>query len=219
MEKKIPIIIVDDHEIFRNGLAMVINRLKYTEIVGEASNGQEFLELIESTVCDIVFMDIEMPVMNGIEATSRAKEKYPDLKIIALSMFGEEEYLQNMLDAGVSGFLLKNINKTDIDRAIRMISEGKNYFSEELLSFFTKRYISDRKSDHIETKLTIRELEVLQLIAKGLTDQEIADKLFISQRTVNGHRANLISKTGSKNTVNLLIYAIKNKLVDLDEIE
>ncbi|PLW99479.1 MAG: DNA-binding response regulator [Marinilabiliales bacterium] len=213
MEQKVKIFLVDDHEIFRNGLAMVIGKLKYAELIGEASSGEQFLEALENNVPEIVFMDIQMPGMGGIEATKIALEKKPDLKIAALSMFGEEEYLQNMLEAGACGFLLKNITKSDLDQAIRFLNEGKNYFSPELLQYFTQRYISDKKSEESPVKLSDRELEVLQLIAKGYTDAEIGEKLFISQRTVNGHRANLISKTGSKNTVNLLIYAIRHKLV------
>lgn len=219
MEAQIRVTIVDDHEIFRNGLAMVIGKLKYADVVAEYSNGSEFLEGLGTVETDIIFMDIQMPVMNGIDATKAALKANPDLRIVGLSMFGEEEYLQNMIDAGARGFLLKNISKTEIDQAIRFIMDGNNYFSPELLSFFTKRYISDRKAENEDIKLSKRELEVLQRIAKGYTDNEIAEELFISQRTVNGHRANLISKTGSKNTVNLLIYALKNKLVDLSELE
>lgn len=215
MEANLRVMIVDDHEIFRKGLAMVINKSKNAKVVAEAGNGQEFLDIIEKEKIDLVFMDIEMPVMNGIEATRTALQKYPEMKIVALSMFGEEEYLQQMVDAGVKGFLLKNIGKDDLYRAMQLISEGKNYFSEELLQFFTRKYIQPPKHETSDVNLTKRELEILQLIAEGYTDSEIADKLFISQRTVNGHRASLIAKTGSRNTVNLLTYAIKNGLVQM----
>lgn len=209
------IIIVDDHEIFRKGLTMVINRFAHSTVVAEASNGQELLDVLETTECDIILMDIQMPVMGGIQATQVVTEKYKDVSVVALSMFGEENYLQSMLEAGAQGFLLKNIGKDKLYKAIEIIAEGNNYFSEELLSFFTKKYINPDKNREDLPKLTKRELEVLSLISKGLTDKEIADKLFISERTVNGHRANLISKTGSKNTVNLLIYAIKHKLIEI----
>jgi|WetSurMetagenome_2_1015567.scaffolds.fasta_scaffold171419_1 DNA-binding NarL/FixJ family response regulator len=215
MEEKIKIMVVDDHEIFRNGLIMIINKLKYAKVVAEASNGNDFLDKLPEALPDIVFMDIEMPGMNGIEATRLAREKFPDLKIIALSMFGEDEYLQHMIDAGVCGFLLKNINRDGLDRAIRCVIEGKNYYSEELMAIFARKYVEQDKKVENDADLTKRELEVLQLIAEGLTDQEIADKLFLSMRTVNWHRANLIAKTGSKNTVNLITYAIKNKLVNI----
>ena len=126
MEKCIEIMIVDDHEIFRKGLAMVINKSKNMKVTAEAKDGSEFLDVIEKIKPDIIFMDIQMPVMNGIEATKAALSKYPTLKIVALSMFGEEEYLQNMVDAGVQGFLLKNISKEDLYRAIQLISDRKS---------------------------------------------------------------------------------------------
>jgi DNA-binding NarL/FixJ family response regulator len=217
MENKIKVIVVDDHELFRNGIAMVINKLKYAEIVAEASNGIELINILEKQKADVIFMDIKMPEMNGIEATLLALKKDPSLKIIALSMFGEEEYLQNMIDAGAKGFLTKNIKKNELDIALRLIADGKNYYSEELLQFFTNKFI---KKETVESgpdlhNLTQRELEVLKLVAEGYSNQEIADKLFISQRTVDGHKANLISKTGSKNIVHLLVYAIKNKLLEI----
>ena len=215
-QEKIKIIVVDDHELFRKGLTMVINKLKNSKVVAEASNGQEFLEIIKSTDADIVFMDIKMPVMNGIEASKKALEYNPDLKIIALSMFGEEEYLQKMIDAGVVGFLLKKSNIEDINRAINLVYHGKNCFSEELLSYFTKKFISPKESERPDFTLSKREIEVLQLISQGLSNQEIADRLFISKRTVDGHKANMIVKTGSTNIVNLLIYAIKYKLIEIE---
>jgi DNA-binding NarL/FixJ family response regulator len=215
MEEKIKIIVVDDHEIFRNGLVMIINKLKYARVLVEACNGQEFLDALAEHDPDLVFIDIEMPVMNGIEATRKALEMKPGLKMIALSMFGEDAYLHQMIDAGVSGFLLKNINKEGLDRAIRCVMEGKNYYSEELMAIFARKYVAPSVKTDPDAELTKRELEVLQLIAEGLTDQEIADKIFLSIRTINWHRANLISKTGSKNTVNLITYAIKNNLVKL----
>ena len=215
MPDKIKIMVVDDHELFRKGLTMVINKLKYAEVIGEAHNGKEFLNMLKQYSPDVVFMDIKMPELNGIDATRMALERNPDLKIIALSMFGEEEYLQQMINAGVMGFLLKKSNIEDIDRAIQLVSQGKNCFSEDLLCYFTKKYIKTKEPETPEFTLTKRELEVLQLITQGLSNQEIADKLFISKRTVDGHKANMIVKTGSTNIVNLLVYAIKNKLIEI----
>lgn len=213
MEKNIStnskVFIVDDHEIFRKGFAMVVGSFDGIELCGEASNGKEFLDMIEGVAADLVFMDIKMPLMNGIDATKTALERIPGLKIVALSMFGEEKYLQSMIEAGAVGFLLKNVKRDELDVAIRLILEGGNYYSEELLSFFTKKYISKP-----ETDISKRELEILQLVAKGFTNQEISDKLFISLRTVEGHKTNLIQKTGSKNIVNLLIYAMKHNLIE-----
>jgi len=212
MTTKTQVIIVDDHEIFRKGFAMVIGTFPDIELVGEASNGQEFLDLIEKTKPDLVFTDIKMPVLNGIDASRIAMERFPDLKIVALSMFGEEKYLQSMMEAGAIGFLLKNVKREELEIAIKLYLQGKNYYSEELLMFFTKKYISNKPDSDISK----RELEVLDFVAKGFTNQEISDKLFISLRTVEGHKTNLIQKTGSKNIVDLLIYAIKNGLIKIE---
>lgn len=213
-DKKVKIIVVDDHEFFRKGVILTISKFKYAEVTAEAVNGIDFLEKMNKTKADIALMDIKMPGMNGIEATKKALQKYPDLKIVALSMFGEEEYLESMIEAGVSGFLLKNVNREGLDYALRSIAEGKNYYSEELMPFFTKKYINKFNEDN-QAKLTRRELEVLELVSQGYNNREIAEKLFISIRTVTNHRANLNMKTGSKNTVTLLSYAIKNNLVKM----
>ncbi len=210
MNKKSRVVIVDDHEIFRKGFGMIINTFDDCEIIGEASNGQEFLDMFMEDTIDLVFMDIKMPVLNGIDATRIALEQKPEMKIVALSMFGEEKYLQSMIEAGATGFLLKNVKREELEIATKLLLEGKNYYSEELLVFFTKKYINNKP----DADISKREIEVLQLIAKGLTNQEISDKLFISLRTVEGHKTNLIQKTGSKNIVNLLIYAMKNSLID-----
>ncbi len=208
------IILVDDHEIFRNGLKMVLGKLKYTKVIAEASNGLEFLELLADHQPDVVLIDIEMPVMNGIEATERALKTHPDLKMIALTMFNEDEYIQSMIDSGVKGFLLKNINKETLDKAIQTVLNGGNYYSEELFNFFTKQVSKvDERSKVDIVKFTRREKEILQLVCEGLSNKEIADILFVSERTVVGHKTNLLQKTGCKNTISLMSYAIKNKLV------
>ena len=164
---------------------------------------------------DIVLIDIQMPQMNGIEATEKALEEYPDLKIVALTMFEDEEYLQSMIDAGAKGFLLKNITKDVLDQALHAISSGNNYYSPELLEFFTRKAIKEPKEDDGDIHFTRREKEILQLICDGLSNKEIADKLFISERTVVGHKSNLLSKTNCKSTIGLLSFAIKNKLVEV----
>ncbi|MDD3637495.1 MAG: response regulator transcription factor [Candidatus Dojkabacteria bacterium] len=214
MDPVIRIIIVDDHEIFRGGLRMVINKLGYVKVVGEAADGQEFLQLIETVETDLVLMDIEMPVMNGIEATKRALERKPELKIIALTMFKEDAYIQSMMEAGVKGFLIKNISKDVLDRALQAVYNGKTYYSEELWDYFTKAVSKEEKPDD-DINITPRELEVLELLAEGLNNKEIADRLFVSERTIVGHKSNLMAKTNCKNTVALLAYAIRNKLIEI----
>lgn len=214
-DDKINIIIVDDHEFFRNGLKMVINRLKYARVIGEASNGSEFLDLLKGKEPDIVLIDIQMPVMNGIEATKRALEVYPDLRIVALTMFDDEEYVQSMIDAGAKGFLLKNITKEVLDQALQAIQSGNNYYSPELWEFFTRKVVREPRQDEEDVQLTRREKEILALICDGLSNKEIADRLSISERTVIGHKSNLLSKTNTKSSVGLLSYAIKNRLVEI----
>ncbi|MCK9448530.1 MAG: response regulator transcription factor [Bacteroidales bacterium] len=210
----IRIVIADDHEIFRSGLKMVIGRLGYARVVAEASNGMELLELLENEETDLVIMDIDMPVMNGIEATSRVLEKWPDIKVIALTMYKDDVYIQTMIEAGVKGFLIKNIRKDILDRAIQAVYHGKTYYSEELWDYFTKTIAGeDKKEPAID--LTKREMEVLELLAEGLNNKEVAKRLFVSERTVVGHKSNLMSKTNTKNTVSLLAYAIKNRLIEI----
>jgi DNA-binding NarL/FixJ family response regulator len=214
MDPVIRIIIVDDHEIFRSGLRMVINKLGYARVVGEADDGLEFLKLIETVETDLVLMDIEMPNMNGIEATRLAMEKQPSLKIIALTMFKEDAYIQSMMEAGVKGFLIKNISKDVLDRALQAVYNGKTYYSEELWDYFTKAVSKEEKAVD-EINITPREQEVLELLAEGLSNKEIADRMFVSERTIVGHKSNLMAKTNCKNTVALLAYAIKNKLIEI----
>ncbi len=213
MDTQVKIIIVDDHEIFRNGLKMVLGKLSYIQVVGEAENGQQFLDIIRTTSCDLVLMDIEMPVMSGIDATRQALKEQADLKVIALTMFNEDEYIQSMMDAGVKGFLIKNITKETLDKAIRTVQGGGNFYSEELFNFFTRRVVPEEKQETVDIKLTSREKEILQLLSEGLNNKEIADILYVSERTVVGHKSNLLAKTGCKSAISLLAFAIKNKLV------
>ncbi|TVQ15722.1 MAG: DNA-binding response regulator [Bacteroidetes bacterium] len=218
--KKLQIMIVEDQHIFRKGLIMLLKEIPAVSIFGEASNGEEFLQMIEKERPDIVFMDIQMPVMNGIEATKQALDLYPGLKIVAISMFGDEEYLVSMIEAGVKGFLLKTVEEYELQKAIDLVADNKNYFSDELLPVLTNSLVN-RKSKpenaepELKEDLTKREVEVLDLICKGYTIKEIADQLFISQRTVDGHKANLFRKTGVDSSVKLVTFAIKNSLYKL----
>lgn len=212
---KIKIITVDDHHIFRSGLNLVLNQIESVEVIAEAGNGQEFLNTLIVHTPDIVFIDIRMPVMDGIEATKKAIELYPNIKIIAISMFGEEENLENMIKAGARGFLLKNIDAREIEYALKQVYKGKNYYSSELLPYFTNKFINPEEKIKSDISLTQREIEILKLVAKGLTNKEIASQLYISKRTVDGHKANILAKTDSKNVVLLLLYALKHGLVKL----
>lgn len=214
-DKNLKILIVDDHEFFRNGLKMVVNRLKYASVVGEASNGKEFLELQREKHADLVLLDLQMPIMDGIEASEIAIKEFPSLKIVILTMFDDEEYIDKMMDIGVHGFLLKNITKELLDQALQSIASGNTYYSPELWSYFGKKFADQKKDDKTELHFTRREKEILQLICDGLSNREISEELFISERTVIGHKSNLLSKTNCKSTISLLSFAIKNKLVTI----
>ena len=166
---------------------------------------------------DILLMDIEMPEMNGIDATIEAMKMKPNLKIIVLSMYGDEQYYYKMIDAGAKGFLLKNSGIDKVVTAIQKVAEGESFFSEELLVNILNN-MRDNKSETPETvdnDISERELEILYHVCKGLSNQEIADELFISKRTVDKHRANLLSKTGCRNTAALVMYAIKNNIIEI----
>lgn len=209
------IALVDDHKLFREGLKILLSNLKEVEKVLEAEDGKGFLELIEKEMPDLVLMDIEMPNLDGIDATQEAMEKYPDLKIIALSMYGDDAYYYRMIDAGAKGFLLKNSDFDQVKEAIETVLEGSNYFSEELLYSLIKGFKSNQKQWSTGEELSDREIEILYLICKGMSNQEIADNLHISKRTVDNHRANILFKTNTKNTASLVVYAIKNKIVEI----
>ncbi len=216
MNQKTRIFIVDDHEIFRNGLKLVFSKNKEIEVVGEASSGEEFLQLMDNINFDVVLMDIKMGGINGIETTEMAIKKNSNLKVLVLSTFGEEEFLHQIINVGAKGFLLKNVDKETLFSAIKLVYENQNYFSPELLPFFTNKYINPNQATDESVVLTKREIEILELIGEGFSNSEIAEKLFISVRTVDTHKNNLISKTGSKNIVSLLIYAIKNKIINIE---
>lgn len=211
--ENIKVIVVDDHPIFRTGICLVLSDIKNVEIIGQASDGLEFLALLNSHKPDIVFMDIRMPRMNGIEATTEAIKRFPNLKIIALSMNDDEEYVESMIKAGASGFLVKRTSPDELERAINVVLHDENYFSHELMKMFSRKvtHHTNELSDSIN--LSKREKEVLNWICNGLSNAEIGEKLFLSPRTVENHRASLIEKTNSRNTVALVLYSIKNKLV------
>jgi DNA-binding NarL/FixJ family response regulator len=211
---KIRIILTDDHQLFRNGLKMLLETLPEFEIAGEASSGVEFLELLKNCNADVALMDINMPEMDGVEATRKGIKACPDLAVIALSMYGEEEYYYKMVDAGARGFLLKDSDISEVKEAILTVRKGGSYFSQELLHHVIQK-IKHRESETKSANLSKREKEILLKICEGLSNQEIAESLFISKRTVDKHRANLLGKTNSKNTASLILFAIKNKLIEI----
>lgn len=208
--KKFDIVIVDDHILFRNGLKFILDEIENINIVAEASNGKEFLEILKFVKPDLVLMDISMPEMNGVEASKKGIEMYPDLNILILTMFSDDKYYNTFIEIGVKGFILKESDNQELKAAIHNILMGGTYFSQELLLKLLKS-----KSENTDIVLTTREHEVLSLICKGYSNVQISDELNISQRTVERHRSNLLLKTESSNSISLVIYAIKHNLVKI----
>lgn len=217
MDKELRVIIVDDHQIFREGLKFVLTKFSNLEVIAEAKNGNEFLSLLKNTPTDIVLMDIEMPEMNGIEATKIAVKTYPQIKIIALTSFTDDIYYYNMIKAGALGFIYKKSGPDELEEAINIVVNGNNYFSQELLRKFIFNVNNSGEDSLLMKNINIsnREKEVLILICQGFSNIEIGTQLFISSRTVDKHRCSLILKTGTKNTANLVMFAIKNKLIKI----
>ena len=208
---KLPgIIIVDDHPLFRNGLKFMLESTGNYCVIGEASNGLELMEQLSHNVPDLVIMDINMPEMNGIEATQKALQKHPSLKILIISMFGEPHYYNSLIKSGIKGFILKDADNEEFLLAVSRIISGEAYYSQELLMSIIKQ-----NAKTLSIELSPREKEVLTMVGRGLTNQEIASLLNVSQRTVERHRTNLMEKTGSKNSIRLLIYALKNNLISI----
>lgn len=202
--------LVDDHQLFRAGFKTLLCRLRSANVTFEASNGQEFIDHLVCAKPDVVFMDIAMPEMDGVQATEQALASNPDLKIIILSMYGEKEYYSRLVDIGVRGFLLKSCDFKEVEMALEAVANGDYYFSQELLQQMVFKSTGSSQTD--DEELSQREMAVLTEICNGESNQEIADKLFISKRTVEKHRANIMMKTGCGNTASLVVFAVKNGL-------
>lgn len=221
MNNKTRLIVVDDHDMFRDGIKLLLSSGNQAEVVAEARNGKEFLNIVGEIKPDVVLMDIAMPEMDGIEATKIAHEKFPDLKILALTMFGDEKYYYQMIQSGIKGFVLKSSGISELLNAINQVATGGNFFSNELLIKLLAN-LSVKNADEKNTdadspdKLSARETEILKEIALGLSNDDIAGKFNISSSTVRTHRANLLTKTGCNNTASLIMYAIKNKYIEVN---
>lgn len=208
--EKIKVFIADDHQLFRDGLKYIFSQTKEFEVCGEASNGKELVDTVEAANPHIILLDINMPVMDGLAAAREVLKKNPKQHILVLSMYDSEEYYNAFIDMGVKGFLLKDSSNQELITAIQKILKGDSYFSQQLLMKIIK---NKDKAEYVH--LTAREKEVLQLICKGASNFKISEKLFISQRTVERHRANLLEKTKSSNSIKLVLFAIKNNIVTL----
>ena len=205
--RRVKIALVDDHTLFRNGLKGLLQTNPNYDIVGEFSDGSQFIAALPTLDVEIVLMDISMPNMDGKTATKLALRQRPELKIIALTMFSERQYIEQMADAGVVGFLNKDSDIKTVFQAIDTLIEGGSFFPEEV------EVVHNAESD--PDALTERELAVLTAICQGLSTPQIADLLSISRRTVDAHRARILEKTGCNNTASLVAHAIKMNLVEI----
>lgn len=215
----IRVALVDDHTLFRNGLKMLLSTCERVEVVAEAASGEEFLAQVERVRPDVVFMDYAMPGINGAQTTEQALSLCPDMKVISLTMFADNAYYSQMVASGAKGFLLKDSEFNEVVEAVETVAAGGSYFNESLLHSLSQslRSTGNASADSIAEadRLSDREIEILVGICRGDSTQEIADRLYISKRTVDKHRANILEKSGCKNTASLVVYAIRNGLVEV----
>lgn len=212
---KLNIAVADDHALFRKGLIGILEDFGFVEHIYEASDGLELIELLKiaDPLPEIVLLDLRMPVMDGVEATEKIKELFPGIKIIILTMQDDESFILHMIEKGINSFLLKNVEPEELERVIKTLQTREYYFNEKLSNLVVKALYSKGKkatSIYYDSLFTEREIEILRLICEELTNQEIADKLNVSKRTIDGHRTSLFEKSGAKNTAGLVIYAVKN---------
>ncbi len=215
MKKKIKIVLVDDHQMFRDGVKAVLMDEANIEIIGEFGNGKDLYDLLTSQTPDIIITDISMPDISGIEITKYVRKNFPDINILILSMHSNEEFITKALNAGANGYLPKDTSMNELLEAIQSIYKGENYFNKDISNTILKSLVNKSSSTKNET-LTSREIEIVGHVVDGLTNKEIADKLYISVRTVDTHKNNVLHKLKLKSSIELVKYAIKNNLVNLD---
>lgn len=220
MKFKKTIAVVDDEILFRKGFIALLSEYKHLEVTFEAENGKDLLEKLRVRQPDVIFLDVEMPVMNGIEATELIRKRYPQLKIIILTSYATKELMFTLIEKGANAFLSKNTDVKILIKAINQVLEKGFYFDYENQQAMAHGILelNKPKPSFKQPKLSSRELEVLKLICKEHTNREIADILCLSPRTVDTYRENIFEKTGSKNAVGVALYAVKNKLYDLIEL-
>lgn len=212
MDQKIKILLADDHQLVRKGFCALLEELDFVEVAGEAANGQEVIGLLRRGVkTDIVLLDYEMPLLNGLETLDQIKRDFFGVKVILLTMLNQRELIQSAVEKGVNGFLFKNASLDELSEAIRRVAKGDNYFASEVTLTLLKP--AHHPDQTLLRQLTEREIEVLRLVAQGLSSTEIGAQLFISPRTVDTHRNNLIQKLGVNGIAGLVQFALKNKLV------
>ncbi|MHC1705826.1 MAG: response regulator [Tenuifilaceae bacterium] len=217
---KIKVALVDDHQIVRDGIRSLLSGLPDIEVIDEACDAKCILNKLQTIKPDIIIVDISLPEISGIELTKIITSEYPSIRVLVLSMYTNQEFIFNAIKAGAKGYLPKNITRDELLEGIREIYKGNEYFSKDVSSIILKSYLKqvkdpERVDAFQEEKLTPREMEILKFVAEGYSNQLIADKLFISVRTVESHKNHIMQKLELTTTVDLVKYALKNKIIDL----
>lgn len=207
---KIKIIVADDHQLFREGIIALLSKNESLDIIGEAASASELFELMDKAVPHVVLMDISMPETNGLDAIKAARDKYPSCRFIVLTMHAEGQYVVKAVRNGAFGYLIKNADENELIAAIEAVSLGKKYFNSEISQLMIGNMALEGES---HKKLSDREMEVLELVSEGRTTKEIADQLFVSARTVDTHRVNMMKKLSVQNTAELIKKAAHLKLI------
>ena len=213
---KIQIAVVDDHSLFRKGMISILQQVPDFEVVMDATNGQEFLDKLPAQAIDVVLMDLQMPILDGIKTTEIIRAKHPDVRVLILSMHDEDQFVLHLMEIGANGYLLKDTDPEEVEKAIRKVYETDIYFSDFvskiMLRKMNRKTQQENKIFNYKTDLSERELQVLKHICEGLTTAEIGELVSLSPRTVEGHRLRMMEKLGLKNTAGLVAFAIRNNL-------
>ncbi len=215
----IKILIADDHTMFVDGIESILQAEEDIKVVGRCYEGGQVTDFVSKNSVDIILLDVNLPDMSGIEVCKAIVEKFPNIKVLAISMFNEESYVSEILNNGAKGYILKNTGREELLKAIKVVNSGSTYFSKEVTETIMKGLMNRRKASNNKTsneipKISRREKEVLKLIVEEFTTQEIADKLYISLKTVESHRSNLLAKLNARNSAGLVRICIENKLLD-----
>jgi DNA-binding NarL/FixJ family response regulator len=215
---KIKILLADDHQLFLDGLSALLGQIASVEIVAAVSDGAQLLEKLKGSEGDLVIVDLHMPVLDGLETTKMIRQLYPAVKVLGLTMDNEVDSIQDMLEAGASGYILKNTGKAELETAILQVMKGEVYLSQSLSSQLAQRLLLKKRTVVEETckldMLTEREVEILKMVALENSNTEIAEKLYISPKTVETHRKNLMKKIGARNSLGIYKFALKHKLIN-----
>ncbi|NVO19029.1 MAG: response regulator transcription factor [Bacteroidetes bacterium] len=218
-QEPIKIILVDDHQVVRDGLKSMLNGAAEIAIVAQAATGKELFEVLQNHPADVLILDIELPDISGLEICGRISTAYPEIRILILSMYTGEDFIFKALSEGAKGYLPKNTTRDELLEAIQSIADGKEYYSQQISEIMLKSYIKKAKSKKDNDKgleeLSKRELEVLRMLAEGIPNYEIAEKLFISIRTVESHKSHIMQKLEMHTTAELVKFAIRKKLIEI----